>query len=126
MAAVRLPSAGVARLIVRYADDLISLVMAMRLTLIRAARTLAASVALPVGAMFPAHPTNIVTATSATSATSVISVTNIASHIAISTVIVTASAPASHMGLPRTVGVVCRLPALHTVLVVIAPVIDAA
>lgn len=123
MAAVRLPSAGVARLIVRYADDLISLVMAMRLTLIRAARILAASVALPVGAMFPAHPTNIVTATSATS---VISVTNIASHIAISTVIVTASAPASHMGLPRTVGVVCRLPALHTVLVVIAPVIDAA
>lgn len=123
MEVVRLLSVGVARLIVRYADALISLVMAMRLILIRAARILGASAALLVGAMFPAHPTNIVTVISVTS---VISVTNIVSHIAISTVIVTASAPASPMGLPRTVGVVCRLPALHTVRVVIAPVIDAA
>lgn len=113
MEAVRLSIAGVERLIAQCAGALISQDMAMRHTPIVAARILVASVALLVDVMSPAHPISTVIATATViSVISVISVTSTASRIAIS--IVTVTAPASHMALPRTAGVACHQLDLHT------------
>lgn len=100
MGVVRLPIAGVGRLIARCADATANQGMVMRRTQIPVA-----SVAPLVGGMSLVHPMGIATATvTVTIAISIVSV----SHIAISIV----SASASRTALPHMVGVACRQPDL--------------